>query len=168
MPTPMDKNTLIAQLEADRARFNAAIAHLSDEELVSAPLEESWTGKDLLAHITAWEAHLLGWLATAERGVPLNLPEGAGWDPYVEAFNHEAYEHNRDRSLEAIRHDYETNYAALLDRLRALPDQEDDPRWGPWKDGLPPWGLLLTYPEHYRHHIQSVAAWLARQAAPDS
>ncbi len=165
MHAPMDKHTLIALLEAERQHFNAAIAHLTDDELVSVPLEVSWTGKDLLAHISAWEAHLLEWLATAEQGQPLNLPEGSGWDPYIETFNMQAYERNRERSLEAIRHDYAAVYATLLERLGALPDRGDDPRWAPWKDGLPPWGLLLTYPDHYRHHGQSVTAWIMQQAA---
>ena len=163
--TSMNKDDLITMFEAERQRFDAALARLSDTEMERIPLEDDWTAKDLIAHITAWELRLLEWLDAAERGISPALPAPGAWGTYMDIVNAETYECNRARSLDAIRQEYDTVYRALLERLNALPDRDDDPRWAPWLDGLPPWGLLLTFPAHYRHHRKAIMRWILRRAS---
>ena len=77
----MEQSTLIAMLRENRARFDAIVASIPEERLMEPSGPNGSTGLDLLAHLTAWEQRLIGWLDAARRGEPPHIPEaGATWD----------------------------------------------------------------------------------------
>ncbi len=93
-----DKMELVKQIETSWAELLAAASQLTPTQLTT-PLDGDWTGKDLLAHITAWEKRVLELL---QRG--RNHPDGfhvdgvEDWD--VDRVNLGYYEANRARPLD--------------------------------------------------------------------
>ena len=52
---PTDRATLLREMDAGRERLERVFGALDDEKLAALRVPNSWTAKDLLAHIGAWE-----------------------------------------------------------------------------------------------------------------
>lgn len=159
MTGQLTKAVILARMAEERAAFEQTIAGLNATQMTVPRVMDDWTIKDILAHITAWERDLLGWLEMAWRGEALPIPPGGGWDAYIEEFNARTYTANRDRPLEDVLAEFDAIYARLMDELRALPEDPADPLWAVWEGGQPPWGLLATFYGHYREHRLPIEAW---------
>lgn len=55
---PQTKAELLERIHSSYAALEAAVGQLSEAQL-SAPIDGSWSAKDMLAHIAAWEQILL-------------------------------------------------------------------------------------------------------------
>ncbi|MBP8003155.1 MAG: ClbS/DfsB family four-helix bundle protein [Chloroflexi bacterium] len=147
-----DKMELVKQIETSWAELLAAASQLTPTQLTT-PLDGDWTGKDLLAHITAWEKRVLELL---QRG--RNHPDGfhvegvEDWD--VDRVNLGYYEANRARPLTDIQHDFHHIHDQLMAELALWPDALDHPQWSAWIGGPPLWQIIPgdTY-EHYEEHV---------------
>ncbi|NPV66320.1 MAG: ClbS/DfsB family four-helix bundle protein [Anaerolineae bacterium] len=159
MTGQLNKAVILARMADERAAFEQAIAGLNAEQMTVPQVMDTWTIKDILAHITAWERDLLNWLDMAQRGMTLPIPPGNGWDAYIEEFNACTYAANRDRPLEDVLAEFDAIYTRLMDELRALPEDPADPLWAVWEGGQPPWRLLATFYGHYREHRLPIEAW---------
>ena len=63
-----DRETLLAELEAERAAF-ADLLETVDAELVTAPgVVDNWSVRDLVVHVAFWSEHATGALARAIAG----------------------------------------------------------------------------------------------------
>jgi hypothetical protein len=164
MEVTLTRKGIIRALREERRWFEGSVRRLSDEEIVRVSVQNTWTVKDIMAHITAWEVILLDWLDAAAAGNAPNIPRPGMWGLFIEDFNARVYAANRDRSLAAIRLDFADVYARLMDRLNALPDNSHDPAYAMWLDGTAPWQLLLTFATHYHDHRQPIDVWLADRA----
>src|SRR6476659_3259080 len=54
----MDRTTIRDLIEAGRARFDDAVAGLSDAAMLER-IDDEWTRKDVLAHVEAWERRVV-------------------------------------------------------------------------------------------------------------
>ncbi len=159
MTGQLTRAIILERMAEERAAFEQAIAGLDATQMTVSKVIGDWTIKDILAHITAWERDLIGWLETAQRGLPPPIPPVGGWDAYIEEFNAQVYAANRDRPLDQVMADFDAVYKRLMVMLRALPDDPADPLWAVWEGKKPPWGLIATFYEHYRDHRQPIEAW---------
>jgi hypothetical protein len=57
--TPKDKAELLERVRREYAALEQVIGRLSEAQL-TAPIDGSWSAKDILAHIAAWQQILLG------------------------------------------------------------------------------------------------------------
>ena len=64
----MTKDELLDALEEERENFMEAIAGLSDEELEQPGASGEWSVKDVLSHLSMWEAELIKLLWQARKG----------------------------------------------------------------------------------------------------
>ena len=131
--------------------------------MIEVLVQDEWTTKDIMAHITSWERELLRWLDMAAQGLPPDMPLPGAWSDYVDAFNNQVYVECRDYPLVQVLTDWRQTYQKLQVELEALPEDENDPLWSVWLDEKPPWGFIATFPEHYRFHRWLLEAQMANE-----
>ena len=152
------KAELLAAIRAERAALEEAVGALSDEEMLAPVFDGDWSVKDTLAHITAWEQLMIGWVEESLRGeVPRRPVTGDDW---VDVLNAQLYEENADKSLGEVREAFAASYQdalALVERL----DEEDlfDPERFAWREGSPLWKMVAANMNwHYKDHGEEIAA----------
>ena len=59
---------LVAELEAARGEFNAALAEVEPDLLLAPGLVGEWSARELIAHIGYWTGHAAEALHSAEQG----------------------------------------------------------------------------------------------------
>jgi hypothetical protein len=121
-----------------------------------------WSVKDLVAHLTGWEAITLRWLAEAEVGIRLTIPEpGFGWDEF-DGINERIYQRNRDRSYADILADYYRSHEAILALVSRL--SEDELAGGGRMAGMfrdsPAEVIYSNTAHHYDLHLSQIRTWL--------
>jgi hypothetical protein len=152
----MKQATLIAMLRENRARFDAVVAMIPEERLLQPMGDEGSTGKDLLAHITAWEQRLVGWLKAARRGEVPHIPEdGASWAD-MDRLNARTLAENRGRPLAEVLADSRRSFTCLIAAVERFSDGElSDPEAFPGFDVQPLWRRIAAGPGygHYQAHL---------------
>jgi hypothetical protein len=153
----MNKQKLTKRIRADRARLDELIAGIDSAQMVEPALDQGWSVKDVLAHISAWERLCTGWLQAAMRDETPDRPEVRD----VDGFNNSTFAANRDRPLADVRAESAASYAAIVAAVEATPDAElaSDSRFG-----RPGWQLAsANSDDHYREHIAQIEGWLGRK-----
>lgn len=155
MAEEMTKARLIEQMRAGRAAFEAALAGASEETLLRRPTPDAWSLKDVLAHVTSWDRHLIAWLDADDRGERPDLPQPSGLtDEEVDRFNAASLASFRDRPLADVLAESRASFADLLARAESLPEDAllISGRY-PWTGERPLWFYFAAdsfwhYPEH--------------------
>lgn len=167
MQIATNKDDMLVQVRDGWWRFQRALAQLEQNEMTDIPIEENWTVKDVVAHITFWESNLLTWMQETTEGRPISRPEEGLTDEKVDALNAENYRRNELRSIHDVLADAQETHQALMDVLLHLPEDPKDERYHAWRNGEPPWELIAgdTY-EHYEEHIGPIEAYLLKSGKP--
>ena len=142
---------LIAKVETAWAGFHESYAGLSDEELLVPGVTGAWSVRDLIAHVTWWDAEAITHLPMVlEGGTPPRYSVTYGG---IDAFNALKTEETRDLSLDAVRHEAEATHARLLAYLRSVPPER--------LRGNPKFThrLRLDTYGHYPIHTADIRAW---------
>ena len=156
----MTKVELLANIRRDGARFAELVAEMDDRHLTDPVLDDGWSVKDVIAHITAWSDLCVGWVQSGVRS------EGPFDDASINAFNRRLYEQHRDDTLDDVYAASQAAFDAMQDVVEHLdPDAIDAP---------PPWAREAAGPslgqvisansdEHYREHIEQIERWMESQ-----
>lgn len=151
----MTNDELLAMIRRDYATLEALVGGLSDAQKTAPALDDGWSVKDALAHISAWERTAAGWLEAVERGESPERPEVADTDATNARFHAAA----QDRALALVLDESRASHAALVAVVERLSDAMlNDKR---------PFGFRLWHvvdgnsAEHYREHIEQIEQWLA-------
>lgn len=120
LANPTTKGELLAQMAEERSALVRLIESLPMAERLT-PLVEQLTIKDLVAHITDWEAYILKRIRAAAIGdhLPLRAPDG-DWD----RVNAEIYIANADRTWEDIWHSFERTSTELRLEVQGLTESD--------------------------------------------
>ncbi len=152
MDEQQTKSELVQQIELRWAALAEVVKQLTPTQLTT-PLDGDWTGKDLMAHITAWEQRLLELLQRGRAHPSGFTMEGVeDWD--VDRLNEQYYEVNRARPQAEVNRDFYQVHEQLMAELALWPDDLTHPQWSSWRGGSPLWQIIPgdTY-EHYDEHI---------------
>ena len=122
-----------------------ALVALSEHELVEPNTVGTWSFKDLMAHITAWERLLIERIRALEEGRDTNEIEEAELD--VDAFNAEVVRRQAEKPIDEVRAEFDTTHAELMELLETTPMLTRDLVAGD------------TY-EHYREHLKDVLEFM--------
>lgn len=120
LTTPTNKAELFAQIDAERAALVALIEAMPPEARLT-PLVEQQSVKDLVAHITDWEAYILKRIRAGIMGE--HLPPRVS-DGNYDRVNAEIYTANLDRSWDDIWHDFERTSAEMRLELEGLSEAD--------------------------------------------
>jgi len=153
----MNKPTLLSSLDSSRQQLLAAIDGLSDDELTQPGVMDDWSVKDLLSHLTAWEAEGVKLLTQARAGKrPAFLDLGN-----TDTLNAKWYKETKKRPLDRVLADFESVRKQTVKQVEAWSDKElSDPNLFKWLDGNPLWKWIAdeTF-EHEAEHIEQIKQW---------
>jgi uncharacterized damage-inducible protein DinB len=161
----MKKHELLAAMESARAELLEAIAGLSDEQLLEPGVVGNWSVRDVLQHISLWEAELVRLLAHVEQG---RKPSGERWSGNVDidALNAKWHAETAGRLLDRVQDDFHAVRRQTLRRLETLSDGDlERVRPQAWLRKRPLWQWIAeeTF-EHDAEHAAEILAWRRAQA----
>ncbi len=151
---------MMERIQVGRLELDALLEAMSDHQLREPCCENGWSAKDVVAHITSWEQRLLGWMAAAARGEPVEVPApGYTWDD-MDLLNEQSYLEYREQSLESVLAGYRASLGLVFAALERLTDEDlNAPYLGESFGPLWRWFAENTY-LHYADHAGQVRAWI--------
>ncbi|MBN2146731.1 MAG: DinB family protein [Anaerolineales bacterium] len=144
-----EKEELIAQLEAARARLNAALARLDAESFIYP----SWKMKELLDHIAGWDDAVIAALRSHAKGdVPaVTAPRG------IDYYNAQTVETRESLPLEHSRREFDATREVLKKTLRDLPDEKFPQTFvSPWGTQANVKGIVGVFVHHEGEHAGDI------------
>lgn len=152
----VDRRQLLKRLDKAWQEFRQSYAGLSDSQMLESGVTGAWSAKDILAHVTTWEAEAL-------KNLPLIL-KGERPPPYsatyggIHAFNARMTEQKRSSSLSEVLRQLEETHARLLVYIDSTPESQftNETRFRRLR--------LDTY-SHYPKHTEAIRKWRERRIA---
>lgn len=124
MAKQTSKDQLLIDICSERRRLEKNLSALSVEALTQPGVTGSWSVKDILAHLVAWERLFLEWYQAGLQGcAPTITPVGMS-KKAIDALNQEVYEQNRARSLDEILTEFHTSYRQTLATIEGIPEED--------------------------------------------
>ncbi len=154
----MSKNDVIVQITAARSDTFAAVDGVSEELLCQPQTIGEWSVKDVLLHLSRWEAELVKLLFQAKQGADIDSPIFA--DDFLK-YNDGWWAEGKDRPLEAVMADMAGVRQQLLRRLNEFSDAElDDAERFSWMKHQPLSELVIDLcVGHETHHNKELLIW---------
>jgi hypothetical protein len=155
----MNNLELQNQLEASRESFLELIEGLSDRELIEPGANGSWSIKDILAHLTRWEAGLVKLLWQLSVG---QQPTTAQFSKTpVDELNDQWFKEMYARPLDRILEDFHGVRTQTFRRLESFSDKIlEDKKHYPWLSGRALWEWIASDSfEHEAEHAQQIEVW---------
>ena len=120
----MNKTELMTQIQAERAKLEALLSKLSAEQMTQPDVMGTWSVKDILAHLTTWQARAITLMFALERKAKPNYPQPGRnpADPWA-SVNAKDYAEQKDRPLDEVLADFRGAQIQLLKRLTGWQDE---------------------------------------------
>jgi hypothetical protein len=153
----MKRDELLAALKESRAKMEAALAGLAEAQMVDPGVLGDWSVKDILSHLTAWEAELVTALAKSRQG---KTPKLSGWtQSEIDALNAKWYKENKGRPLDRVLADFRGVRQQTIRQVEALNDRElAEPK--PWLKNRPLFEYIRGDSfEHEAEHTAHILEW---------
>ena len=116
------RRQLLKRLDTAWVAFNEVLAGLSDAQLMTPGVSGAWSVRDIIAHVTTWEAEALKHLPLILRGgTPPRYSVQYGG---IDAFNALTMEQKRHLSLSDVRAQAAATHAQLVDFIQTVPEQQ--------------------------------------------
>ena len=138
------------KIDAEWAILQEAIAAVPVDQLVGAAFVGNWSAKDLMGHITTWEAEAMD---NVGRFLDPLIGELRTY-PDTDGFNEQTSEEKRRIPLVEIQRALAETHSSLLKFLQDLPDSDFD------LDEVDRRLALDTY-DHYTEHAEHFRAFVA-------
>jgi hypothetical protein len=156
------KAGLLERARSEYAALEQTIGQLSEAQL-TAPIDGSWSAKDILAHIAAWQQILLEFhigrrpFKEAAPGIAANYETDG-----VETINEALYQRDRERPLAEVLDTFRRTHQQTLATIESMSEADlfrsyTPPGRDPSDGGqLINWIAGDTY-EHYEEHRATIA-----------
>jgi hypothetical protein len=151
----MNKTELLAALEDGRERFLDALEGLTDAEMTEPLSEGGWSVKEILYHLTRWEAELVKLLWEAGQGVKPTTMHFTQVD--VDDTNAVWHKDAKLRALDRVLDDFHAVRNQTLLRVEAFSERDlTDPGRYPWAKGraLCEWIVSDSFEHEAEHEAQ--------------
>ena len=150
----MDRQQLLKKLDTAWTAFKESYAQLSEAQMTEPGVMDDWSVKDIIAHVTWWEAEALKHLPLiSEGGRPRQYASQYGG---IDAFNALMLERTRDLALADVLHQQDETHRRLVAYLRRVAE-EHFTRETRFRHRL----RLDTY-SHYPQHAKAIREWRER------
>jgi hypothetical protein len=156
---PADKPALLAIIQASYDQFEALLATLSEEQMTLPGVNGSWSVKDNLAHLSAWQSYQAARMEEVPDGVePPGLAPGLEDEDEINAY---LYQQQKDRQLADVLAEFRASYQRVLAATQALSWEALNEPF-PWYDNDVPVGAytLGNTAGHYATHQEIIQRWL--------
>ncbi len=155
----ISKSQLLEKIRTCQAEFEQLLAPLSETQMTTAGVNGTWSIKDIIAHLNAWQGVALNRLRAAASGKEPMVPQ----DFTIDDLNERFYQENKARSLPDVVADFRRTHQEIVEAVEALSEDDlNNPHRYSWWEGEPLWPNIAgnTY-EHTYEHIDSIQQWLA-------
>lgn len=118
----MNKPDLIHWLQAQQRQWEAFLEAFGSTRMDQPDVTGPWSMKDVVAHLTGWNHHLVARLQAAQRGEPEPSPP---WPAHLQDEDHInawIYEANRGRSVSDVLDESHLIFQRLLASIESLPE----------------------------------------------
>ena len=168
--TPTTMAELRERIDSSYAALERTIGQLSQAQL-SAPIDGSWSTKDLLAHIAAWQQVMLQFhigRKPFEQVTRLsNVPDGS---TPVDQINEAFYERDRNLALADVLQAFRGGHQQLMATLDSMSEADLFKPYTPAGRGPDSTGQLIDWIigdsyDHYDEHRATIERLLGAQAA---
>jgi hypothetical protein len=161
----MNKRELLDELESSRERLLELIDDLQDEKFEEPGVDGAWSLKDVLAHLTRWEAELVKLLWQISQGQAPTSAHFSGISP--DALNEKWFGEMRSRPIKMVLEDYHNVRNQTIRRVEAFSDQElNDSKRYRWLRGKPLWVWVAADSfEHEHEHSLQLRIWKDKGSA---
>jgi len=156
----MDQVEIISRLNIEQQELMDAIAGLQVETMLEPGVNGEWSVKDILAHLSAWEAELVKLLWQARQGKrPTTIHFSKDRD--IDKTNLTWHAERKDRPLELVLEDLQAVRKQTLRRVAEFTDKElNDPQAFKWLREFPLWEWIASDTfGHGPEHIAQIKAW---------
>ena len=161
MTDNVTKSEFVERVLGARTKWDAAISHITSDDMLEPGFCGDWSLKDVIAHITWYEKEMIQVL---EQRV---FAGSELWELPTDKRNAVIHEQTGEGTLEERLAEARQVFEHLVELMASLTDKElNDPASFP---GMPPewkpWQVLAsnTY-EHYEDHLAQAEAFLSRSA----
>ena len=161
--TPQTKAVLLDRIHSAYSALEQTIGQLSEERL-TMPIDGSWSAKDLLAHITAWEQIMLLFHLG---GQPFNQVAQVNTVTYgktpIDEINEALYQRDKDLPLTDVLGAFRRSHQQLLVTLETLSEADLFKQYTPQGRDADSAGQLIDWVvgdsyEHYQEHLATIRA----------
>lgn len=158
----MDKETIITELIRSRKEILDLLDGISQDEMETPGVIEQSSLKDLLVHLTRWEAESIKLLWQAKGG---NQPTTVHFIPgSADAINERWYQESKSRPMEVVWKDFLAVREQTLRRIKEFSERElNDRQYYKWLKGRALWEWIAE--DSYIHeaeHANSIRDWKAK------
>jgi hypothetical protein len=155
----MNKSDILSHLESEREAILEILETIPQEHWLTPGVVGEWSIKDILFHLSRWEAELIKllWeLLQEQKPSTLQLTQ-----KNVDITNQDFYLESRFRSLERVLDDFHAVRNQTILRVETFTDKElNDTKRFPWLKERPLWEWIASDSfEHEKEHAPEIAAW---------
>ncbi len=157
----MEKMEVLTALREGRERFLQAIEGLSEEMMDEPGVNGDWSVKDVMAHLTRWEAELVKLLWQARQGITPSGPAVSATSQEVDELNARWFKEDRARLLPQVLEDFRGVRTQTIRRVEAFSEEElSNPKRFDWLGGVPLWKwIAIESFEHDEEHLSQIRTW---------
>ena len=155
----MDKAQLLHEMQVGRESLKEMLAHLNAVQMeVEKTLYDSWSVKDLLAHLGFWERRTATVFKVLQAGD--SVPSMGGFS--MDEVNARTFTANHGRPLEEVQAEEQAAYQDLQALVEKAPENDlFDPQRFSWTSGQP----FFEWIEgdsfgHYQEHLPALQEWV--------
>lgn len=155
----MNKVFILSKLETGRNDILALLELFSQEQMEIPGVIGDWSLKDLLVHLTRWEAELVKLLWQAKREIQPSTIHFS--QESTDAINERWFEESKTRDLDKVWQDFDTVREQTIRRVKEFSDTElVNPGYFKWSQGKPLWEWIAadSY-DHEAEHRENILAW---------
>ena len=159
---PKTKAELLQFVQDGRIQLTTLIDQIPEKRMLEKGVETDWSIKDILAHITAWEAKMCA--VFAEIQVSDAPPDWPATNEAVDELNASFYADNQNKRLAQVLVEFAASYPEAVAATEAMSeDNLFNPDRFAWRAERPLWYIVAgnTF-GHYWDHIPNIEAWMKK------
>jgi len=159
MVETIEKATLLEKVQSAYEQLNTLLATLGEEQKTTPGVNGSWSVKDNLAHITAWQdllpARIQSWI-TGHSPVEFLLEFKT-----EDEVNESLYQQNKDRPLAQVEAAFQSSYRRAREAVESVSEEALNATVKSKSEGTPLWRYIEgELCGHYEEHGNMIRRWL--------
>ena len=146
-------NDVLQQIDGSWRELQSALAEVPGDRMEEPGVVGPWSTKDLLGHVTTWEAEMMANVQRVVDGLEMKRY------PDVDAFNADASASKRAMSVEDLWRKLSEVHGETVRFVSALSDEMLGREEVEWR-------IRIDTFAHYREHAEQIRRWLAPEPRP--
>ena len=161
----MTRTEILVRINQAHADLVAALADIPDDVMLTNPVVDWWTLKDVMGHVAMWQRVAIQFVEDYRRdGKP--TPLGLQDDAAIDAYNKRGAAVRRDYPLARVRAEFDAAFRDLVAAVEPLSDaQLNAPLPAPWGEGRNlAYLIAINSYEHEPEHTEQILTWRKEHA----